>query len=282
MTSFVKSSDQSIQLAYKTVGSGDEAILIFHGFGHVKEELEFLSTHLSTHFKIILIDLPGHGETKLDENSRANRPISKLEWKEIIKKIIGNEKIEKFHLAGYSLGGRMALVTAEVLPYEVASLTLFSPDGLYKSAWYRFGNDWSLGRKILKLALNQAKNSVHIVKLAANWKLLPKEKAKFVSYQLEDRRRLSMVSSVWNALRICWPNLDAVFANAPFHTTIVFGQKDPIILPKYGNRLKKYTQSSIRIFIAPLGHRTLKNEGIDFLISKGYWPPSSSTPVERV
>ncbi len=282
MTSFVKSSDQSIQLAYKTMGSGDEVMLLFHGFGHVKEELEFVIYHLSTHFRVILIDLPGHGESEWNENLRSNRPISKQEWKEMIERITRNENVKRFHLVGYSLGGRMALVTAEVLSKRISSLTLFSPDGLYKSPWYRFGNDWAVGRKVLKFALKQAKNSVSIVNYAAKWKLLPKDKAKFVTYQLEDHRRLAMIFQVWNALRMCWPNLDKIFSNAPFHTTIVFGKKDPIILPRYGDRLKKFSQSSIRILIAPLGHRTLKSEGIDFLSNQGYWPPSSSEPVERV
>lgn len=276
------SADKAFQVAYKTYGKGDETLVVFHGFGHVKEELEFLNQHLSTKFRVIAVDVPGHGESKLAQNQNFVNPISKEQWKEIMVKMLGNENIKVFHLVGYSLGGRMALLTAEMMKSNVKSLTLFSPDGLHKSPWYRFGNDTLLGRKLLKLALNNVRISVWIIRLMNRLHLIPSEKAKFVLYQLEDKQRLSMVSAVWGALRLCWPNLDQVFSERDFQTVVLFGKKDPIIKPTFRKYLSKFEGERVMVLTAPLGHRTLKKEGIIFLQHLNYWPPSISVPAEPV
>lgn len=278
----IKMQDQPLELAYKTYGKGDEVMLVFHGFGHVKEELEFLTLHLSTNFRIIAVDVPGHGESVYPTNRRFSQPISKEQWQAMIEKILGNENANTFHLAGYSLGGRMALVTCEMMPSQVKSLTLFSPDGLYKSPWYRFGNDTFLGRKLLKLALENVAISIKIVQFVKRLGLVSTEKAKFVLYQLEDKKRLSMISAVWGTLRLCWPNLEVVFSKKSFNTVVLFGEKDPIIKASFGKYLQKFQDKRLIILSAPLGHRTLKKEGLLFLKERSYWPPSISPSVEPV
>ena len=136
-----KSKDESIILSYKTLGYGDETILAFHGFGHSKEDFSMIEPFLSGKERIIAIDLFGHGEAFFPESRMKNEPISKDEWRILIEDILIREKVTKFHLIGYSLGGRMALVTFELFKERVKSVFLFSPDGLHKTRSFAFANE---------------------------------------------------------------------------------------------------------------------------------------------
>ncbi|MFN6380036.1 MAG: alpha/beta hydrolase [Flavobacteriales bacterium] len=279
MNGFVENVDKSLKIAYRIYGSGDEVIIGFHGFGHPKEDFSLIAEHIPQHQRLIAVDVPGHGESFFHPKREKNEPISKQEWRDLIVQICKNEDVKAFHLCGYSLGGRMSLVTLEVLPEMVLSATLFSPDGLMKSTLYKFGNENWVGRKLLHFALDHGHHSIKIVTLVGKLRLVPMTKVNFVKYQLENHDRLSKVKSVWSALSLCWPDFEKIF-NENFQLkklVIAFGKHDPIIPPHHGKALDLYKKNyPIFIELLPLGHRTLKKEGIEYLKERGYWPPSSS------
>jgi pimeloyl-ACP methyl ester carboxylesterase len=279
MNGSIENVDKSLKIAYRIYGDGDETILAFHGFGHPKEDLSFIFDHISPHQRLIAVDVPGHGESFFHPKREKKAPITKEEWKNLITLLCQKEGIKTFHLCGYSLGGRMSLVTLEVLPEKVTSVTLFSPDGLMKSKLYKFGNEFGLGKKLLHYALDHSRQAVKLVELTGKLRLVPMTKVNFVKYQLENHDRLSRVKTVWSALSLCWPDFDKIFTQnfTVKKIIIAFGKHDPIIPPSHGKALSAYIQNyPIIIELLPLGHRTLKKEGVEYLKERGYWPPSSS------
>lgn len=103
-------------------GSG-EALLLLHGFtGSMHTWDRFIPT-LSQHFKIITVDLLGHGQTEapLDPKRYAIEHAA-ADLIELLDKL----KIEKAHLLGYSMGGRLALMLATQYPERFHSLILES------------------------------------------------------------------------------------------------------------------------------------------------------------
>lgn len=279
MNGFVENVDKSLKIAYRIYGSGDEVIIGFHGFGHPKEDFSSISEHIPQHQRLIAVDVPGHGDSFFHPKREKNHPITKQEWKELILQICEKEKVKAFHLCGYSLGGRMSLVTLEVLPEMVLSATLFSPDGLVKSTLYKFGNENWAGKKLLHFALDHSRYAFNVVTLLGKLRFVPMTKVNFVKYQLENHDRLSKVKTVWSALSLCWPDFDKIFNNhfQLKKLVIAFGKHDPIIPPSHGRVLETYKKKyPVYIELLPLGHRTLKKEGIEYLKNLDYWPPSSS------
>lgn len=273
MEGLLQSVDKSIQLGYRVFGNGDEVIFAFHGFGHSANEMEWLSGHISASFRLIAIDVPGHGNSKIFHEKRKNSVISKEEWKALIEIIMAQFSVGSFHLIGYSLGGRMAMVTAEMFPSRIQSLYLFSPDGLHKTLMYRFANETSLGNHILKSVLASPRVAIRIIETLGKLRLIPSRKAKFVRYQLENPDRAGKVHTVWTSLSHCWPDTERLFDEvaSPDHVVVTFGTYDPIILPKYSNYVKPYARKNFFVEMAPLGHRTLKKEGIELLKQRGIW-----------
>lgn len=263
-----------ISLSYTKYGDGTTPIIAFHGFGHPKEDWEFILPFLNDKFYLLAIDVIGHGASTFPSSRFKDAPLYKKEWKMLIEKVLLQEKIEQFHVMGYSLGGRIALVTAELLTDRIASITLFSPDGLHKSLMFKLANETYLGRRLFQYAIDRVNYCIPIVKAFHRLKIISDTKRKFVLYQLENPDRLAKVKIVWASLSLLWPNLQQLYKNQKYEkpTMVIFGEKDPIILPSFGQRLSPFSSPNMKVINAPFGHRTSKKEVIDFLIQRQDWP----------
>jgi len=110
----------------KVSGIGEPLFLI-HGMGSASTVWQTIAPALESHFKVVLVDLPGHGNTPLLSEHKMDPyslGISILE-------IADAYGFAKFHIAGNSLGGWAALELAAAKPERVASLTALAPAGLW-------------------------------------------------------------------------------------------------------------------------------------------------------
>jgi pimeloyl-ACP methyl ester carboxylesterase len=73
----------------------------------------------------IAIDLPGHGLTGPDPEKR----YSTMDYSQLVLRLMEKLTIEKFHLAGNSMGGGVALQIASSFPEKVLSLNLIDASG---------------------------------------------------------------------------------------------------------------------------------------------------------
>ena len=93
---------------YSCIGAGEPLILI-HGFLENKRMWATLQDVLSKNYRVLAIDLPGHGETE------AIGHIHTMEdYAELLLALIQFENIQKVSLIGHSMGGYVALALAEL------------------------------------------------------------------------------------------------------------------------------------------------------------------------
>jgi 2-succinyl-6-hydroxy-2,4-cyclohexadiene-1-carboxylate synthase len=78
---------------------------------------------LSQHYRVITLDLPGHGKTEAPE---AIDHYTMARCMDILWSVFQYLKIEKAHLLGYSMGGRVALSFAATHPELIDTLILES------------------------------------------------------------------------------------------------------------------------------------------------------------
>ena len=94
-----------IDFHFKTYGdTQNQPLLMLHGFMGDSSDWEPLANRLQENFYCVTLDLPGHGETKSDNES--DYTIEKTS--ESIVEFLKDQKIENPYLLGYSMGGRMA------------------------------------------------------------------------------------------------------------------------------------------------------------------------------
>lgn len=107
------------KIAYTSSGKG-RAVVLLHGFLGSAAIWEETKKILSKHFKVICIDLPGHGE------SDCFGYIHNMElMAQSVKAVMDKLRFKKYVLVGHSMGGYAALAFAELFPDCVRGLCLF-------------------------------------------------------------------------------------------------------------------------------------------------------------
>ncbi|PFJ15413.1 2-succinyl-6-hydroxy-2,4-cyclohexadiene-1-carboxylate synthase [Bacillus cereus] len=111
---------QGVSYEYEVVGRG-EPLLLLHGFTGSMETWRSFIPSWSEEFQVIVVDLVGHGSTESPEE------VTHYDIKNValqMKELLDHLHIEKAHILGYSMGGRLAITMACLYPEYVHSLLL--------------------------------------------------------------------------------------------------------------------------------------------------------------
>lgn len=138
-------------LRYAKRGSGDETIVLIHGFGGDLDNWLFNIDALGEKATVYALDLPGHGQSakKIDKPGLGAMTAALASFMD--KLGIGNA-----HLVGHSMGGAIAMQLAAEQPSKVRSLTLICSAGLGPEIGSYVENYVAAqGRKDLKPVLEQ-------------------------------------------------------------------------------------------------------------------------------
>lgn len=122
----IKSVDiPDFKIVYAEGGTGDTIIMV-HGFGGSKDNWLKIAKYFTPNYRVIIPDLPGHGESSKPQNANYNH-MSQVERLNLFAKEL---KLTKFHLVGNSMGGNIAGNYAADYPEMVNTLALFESSGV--------------------------------------------------------------------------------------------------------------------------------------------------------
>jgi len=107
-------------------GSRGEPLLMLHGFGATRDNYALVARELKSHYRVIAPDLPGYGdsERRRDALYTLDAQLARLDA------FVTALGLERFHLAGNSMGGYLAAHYARLYPARVKSLWLLAPAGV--------------------------------------------------------------------------------------------------------------------------------------------------------
>ena len=132
-------------LYHEVHGRGRDLVLL-HGWSLNLRVWDALVQRLSSHFRLITLDLPGHGRSDWDR--RASTPAAQA-WRvhETLAPLT-----TRYTLLGWSLGGQLALDLAAALPAGIERLALISttPRFLASPSWR-----WGMPRPLLARLANR-------------------------------------------------------------------------------------------------------------------------------
>ena len=121
---------EDVRLSYFVEGEGPP-ITLLHGFTQSGRSWREVISKMPAGWKWIVPDLRGHGETQ----TRQGSPCSMDACMEDLLALWDDLGVERTHLAGYSMGGRLALHVAARRPDRVLSLlTIGAHAGLEEDA----------------------------------------------------------------------------------------------------------------------------------------------------
>lgn len=107
------------KIYYTDTGDG-ETVVLLHGYLETSDIWSGFAKKLSGKFRVISVDLPGHGLSKVYSENHTMEFMA-----EAVKVLLENLHITKVFLAGHSLGGYVALAFLEVYPGMLKGYCLF-------------------------------------------------------------------------------------------------------------------------------------------------------------
>jgi len=239
-----------VALAYTRAGSGPPLVLL-HGVGHRRQAWDAVMDRLTPHREVIAADLPGHGESG---PMATDRPVTDVLSRALLG-LLDDLGLDRPHIAGNSLGGRIALEAAGL--GRAATVTALSPAGFWRSdrelAFTRgiFKAMEVLGTRLApvapRLARTAAGRAVLVSTIVARPSLMSPEQ---------------VVGDLAAFLR-ARPAMDAILAAAPPYTgkvpgdvpvTIGWGSRDRLTSPRQAVVAKAWLPEATFVRLPGCGH----------------------------
>ncbi|GAB3707026.1 hypothetical protein GCM10027592_40790 [Spirosoma flavus] len=251
------------QFAYRKFGNGPSILLAFHGFGQTSQVYSPTANQIGRQYSVFAIDLFFHGQSQYV----VSQLLTKKNWNKLLKAFLDEQKIHRFSLMGFSLGGRFALTMAEEFADRLDQLILIAPDGITRSNWYELATSSVLGRKAFRYVLAHLPVLTTFGHALTQLGLLNRTVMRFAEISLGTSARRELVYKSWTQFRLIHPDLSLVsksLNDSVVRIRFFTGVYDRIVPGSYilplTKRLRRY-----ELTILETGHNHLIEMTIDLL-----------------
>lgn len=118
-TDNVAISSDGVKISFDVQGEGKPSLVLIHGWSNTRIIWDEQVSHFSEKYKVVNIDLPGFGESG---NNRQNWSIAS--FGNDVAAVINKLDLEQVVLVGFSMGGPVAIETANTVSERVAGIVL--------------------------------------------------------------------------------------------------------------------------------------------------------------
>jgi pimeloyl-ACP methyl ester carboxylesterase len=271
----LKFTYKSFVLEYGIFGSGNETILCFHGFGRKWEDFELFTSLLKPNQRLVSINLFAHHGSVFPEERIDNQPLLLNEWDELLSAFLDELHVDRFHLLGYSMGGRICLVTMNLMPDRVKSVLLIATDGLKINAMYKFASGTVLGKYLYRKLIDNPKPLFWVADVLHKLKILHPKLHRFTHVHLDTREKRLLVHDAWLIYRNFFPDLHktaAIIKGRPIPFHMIFGKYDSVIRPELGEKFCRILGDMKYMSVISSGHRLLNDQLLDYIRERDLWP----------
>ncbi|MFI5154927.1 MAG: alpha/beta hydrolase [Chitinophagales bacterium] len=253
---------------YQKSGIGPRPLFCFHGYGESGDSFALLAPYLHETYTLIAIDLPFHGQTLWEEGLNC----LPAEMLEIIDRIGNQEDLlpSRITIAGYSMGGRVALSLLEIIPEKIERLILLAPDGLKMNGWYWLATHTFLGNRLFRFTMAYPAWFLGSLRLLGRIKGVNQSIHKFAISYLEDRQMRNDLYDCWITMRAFKPSskeIKRLIVKYKILVDLIYGRFDRMIRYEGGKVFSKGIESQCRLSILQAGHQLIHPKNLEPIIS---------------
>lgn len=143
----LKKGQGEVGISYYEAGPENAPLLVFiHGFADSKNSFFPCALHLVRHYRLLVLDLPGFGES-----DRPQTTYTLSQYSQWLKNFFDQEGHHSFYLMGNSLGGAICMRLALDHPQLIKKLVLIGSAGVIAPQGHSFYDDILAGNNIFKV-----------------------------------------------------------------------------------------------------------------------------------
>ena len=233
---------KNINIYYSEAGQG-KAIVLLHGFLENSSMWNAISPELSKKYRVICIDLLGHGETE------SLGYVHTMEMQaELVKAVLNHLNLRKYILIGHSMGGYVALAFAKLFPKNVKGISLMNSTALPDTEEKKTNRDRAI--QAVK------KNHKTFIRIAIPMLFSEKNRTTFTSEITQVTNEALKISpqgiiAALEGMKIR-ENLTHIFTDANFPIQLIIGKQDPALV--YETLVSQVENTTVDITEFPDGH----------------------------
>jgi pimeloyl-ACP methyl ester carboxylesterase len=231
-------------------------VLLLHGLAATKVSYLPLLPALAERYRVIVPDLPGHGES-----SKPRGRYTPIFFSKVIGALMDEMGVEKAAVIGNSMGGRIALEVADVYPERVTSLILLDPAaaGVPFPLYARLLGLLPTGVGAVPVPWRKRIVVTAIRQMFADPDRLPRAgylaaADEFIRIYRKGRARVALLSAMRGLIadepEAFWRRAGRV--DVP--TLIVWGREDRLVPVRLGRRLANTIRDSQLVVLPGVGH----------------------------
>jgi pimeloyl-ACP methyl ester carboxylesterase len=243
---------------------GPNYLLAFHGFGQQASDFVRLADALKARYTLIGIDLFYHGKSQWP---RAEQALTQAYWQRILTAFLEELRIERFSLAGFSLGGKLVLASLQAFPERIEELYFIAPDGIKTSFWYSLATYPGWARRYFRYLVQHPGSFFQLTEILHKLNLLDRGILRFAKNQMgtpDKRQRVYNSWVVYSRLRFQMPHLAELIKRHKIQVHMFLGKYDKIMTLHNMNKLLKHLDD-YKLTILKAGHNTLIEDTARYL-----------------
>ena len=217
-------------LHYAVLGTGPDVWLLFHGFAQSKEHLLSLAAQMAGRgVRVYVFDIYFHGESIW---GRGTRLLQNEDWKEILMAFLEQERIGRFSVAGYSMGGKFAISSVMAWPGRCKACWLIAADGVSRNFWYGVATQFKPLRKLFRYFVVRPRAMYKLFDLVRKMRIVDPGVIEFSFRQVKTRKRRVRLYYAWVVFRQLFSPMMAFAETLRKHeikATVILGKKDKMI-----------------------------------------------------
>lgn len=233
---------KNTSISYTDQGKGT-AIVLLHGFLENKKMWDAFIPEWSKKFRIITIDLLGHGETgcmgyvhSMENNA------------DVVHEVLADLRLRKAILVGHSMGGYVALAFAELYPDVVKGLVLLNSTSRADSEERKTNRDRAI--KAVKQSFQ------NFISLSIS-NLFSEDNRERLSESIENVKKEALKTPLQGIvaslegmkIRI---DREVLLHLTPYPKLLVLGKKDPVL--NYEETKEQIEDTQVQLLSFPDGH----------------------------
>ena len=250
---------KNTKISFSDIGKGT-AIVLLHGFLENQRMWEVFVASFSKKYRIITIDLLGHGQTEclgyvhsMEDNA------------DMVHAVLSELRIRKAIFVGHSMGGYVALALAELYPETIKGLALLNSTTRADSEERKTNRDRAI------VAVKQ--NYTNFIRLSIANLFSENNRERLIS-EIENvkiaalKTPLQGIVASLEGMKIR-KDREVLLHFAPFPVLLILGQKDPVL--NYEETKEQIENTPTRLVSFPDGHMShientiaLEKELLDF------------------
>lgn len=206
-------------IAFSDTGKG-RVLVLLHGFLGSHQVWEQTITNLSKSYRVIAIDLPGHGNSDCFGYVHSMELIAKA-----VKAVMDNLRLKKYVIVGHSMGGYAGLAFADLFPDNLKGLCLFH------SSAYADSEDKKRDRN-RSIRVVKANHHIYTTEVIKN--LFASKNAKYLKTEIAFAQKIASAVSKRSIIAALEgmkdrPNRDVILGMVHYPVMMVIGELDNVL-----------------------------------------------------